>query len=499
MATILSEQSRTFNEFLLLPNLTRRDCIPSNVILTTPLAKFRVGEQTRFSLNSPIVSSAMQAVSGEKLSVALAKEGGISFVFCSQSIEKQVEMIRNIKKYKSGFVVSDANVSVNDTLEKVLSVIKETGHSTIVVTEDGTLDGNFRGLVTSKDYRLSRDSHDKLVRDFMTPIEKLVTANDGVTLSEANDIIWDNKINCLPVLDGKRIKYLIFRKDYDDHKENPLSIFDKQKRFAVGAAVNTRDYKERIPALHDAGADVFCIDSSDGFSEWQADVISFVRSMYGDEVIIGAGNVVDKAAFDFLASAGADFVKVGIGGGSICITREQKGIGRGQASALIDVVKARDEYLEKTGIYIPICSDGGIVHDNHLIIALSLGADFVMMGRYFARFDESPSRKVVLNNTYVKEYWAEGSNRAKNWQRYDMGDNNSLSFEEGVDSYVPYAGKLADNVKSTLYKIKSTMCNCGALSLQELHDVARLVMVSSTSILEGKPHDIMLRNTDIDN
>jgi len=353
------------------------------------------------------------------------------------------------------------------------------------------------GLITSRDYRVSRDGNDKLVKDIMTPFKKLVIAYEGITLSEANNVIWDNKINCLPILDNNnKLKFMIFRKDYDEHKENPLALVDYDKKFMVGAAINTRDYKERIPALFSAGVDIFCIDSSDGYSEWQKDVIEFAKDKYGDKIKIGAGNVVDEEAFVYLANAGADFVKVGIGGGSICITREQKGIGRGQASALIDVVNARDKYYEKNNEYIPICSDGGIVYDNHIIIALALGADFVMMGRYFARFDESPSKKVIVNNNYYKEYWAEGSNRAKNWQRYDMGDNKDLSFEEGVDSYIPYAGELSDNVKSTIYKIKSTMCNCGSLTIEDFHKKARLTVVSSTSISEGKPHDVLLKSTE---
>ena len=204
--------------------------------------------------------------------------------------------------------------------------------------------------------------------------------------------------------------------------------------------------------------------------------------------------MVDAEGFRFLADAGADFVKIGIGGGSICITRETKGIGRGQATAVIEVAKARDEYYKETGIYVPICSDGGIVHDYHITLALAMGADFVMLGRYFARFDESPTNKVRINGQYMKEYWGEGSNRARNWQRYDLGGSTKLSFEEGVDSYVPYAGSLADGVQTTLYKVKSTMCNCGALSIPELQQKAKLTVVSSTSIVEGGSHDVVLKN-----
>ena len=289
------------------------------------------------------------------------------------------------------------------------------------------------------------------------------------------------------------MKYLVFRKDYTAHKENPLELLDQHKRLMVGAGINTRDYHDRVPALVEAGADLLCVDSSDGFTEWQFETIKTIKEKYKDEVKVGGGNVVDREGFLYLAEAGADFIKVGIGGGSICITREQKGIGRGQATAVIEVAKARDEYYQRTGIYIPICSDGGIVHDYHIVLALAMGADFVMLGRYFARFDESPTRKIRQGMNYVKEYWGEGSNRARNWARYDQSDEERLTFEEGVDSYVPYAGKLKDNLDGTLAKIKSTMCNCGALTIPELQQKARLTLVSPLTLREGSAHDVILR------
>lgn len=336
----------------------------------------------------------------------------------------------------------------------------------------------------------------ELVRDFMTPYEKLITAPADTTLKEANNIIWDHKLNSLPLVDDQHnLVYMVFRKDYDMHKENTLELLDKDKRYVVGAGINTRDYAERVPALIEAGADVLCIDSSEGFSEWQSRTIDWIRAHYGEDVKVGAGNVVDRDGFRFLAEAGADFVKVGIGGGSICITREQKGIGRGQATALIEVAAARDEYFEETGIYVPICSDGGIVQDYHVTLALAMGADFIMLGRYFSRFDESPTNKVNINGQFMKEYWGEGSARARNWQRYDMGGDKKLSFEEGVDSYVPYAGSLKDNVTLTLNKVRSTMCNCGALTIPELQKNAKMTLVSSTSIVEGGAHDVLLKDT----
>jgi len=502
MAEILKDVSRTFNEFLLLPNLTDERCVPSNVSLKTPFVKFKKGEEPKYYGNIPFVSAIMQAVSGEKMAIALAREGGCSFIYGSQSIESQAEMVRRVKKCKAGFIDSDSNVKSGTPLREVIELVKKTGHSTVTITEDGTSNGKFLGLVTDKDYRITRDDLDSPIDNYMTPREKIVCAKRGISLVEANDIIWENKISCLPILDeNDNLEYLVFRKDYEDRKNNPYSLLDENKRYIVGAGINTRDYEERIPALVEAGVDMICMDSSDGYSVWQKNTIDWVREHYGDDVKIGAGNVVDKEGFYYLAEAGADFIKVGVGGGSICITREQKGIGRGQASALIDVVEARNEYYERTGVYIPICSDGGIVHDYHITLSIAMGADFVMMGRYFARFDESPTRVVKIGGNFVKEYWGEGSNRARNWQRYDLGEagKNKLSFEEGVDSYIPYAGPLKDNLAITISKIKSTMCNCGSISIKEFHEKARLTLVSSVSIKEGSAHDVLLKEVQNDN
>ena len=495
MAKFINEPSHTFNEYLLIPGYSSSECIPANVSLKTPLVKFKKGEKPAIEMNIPMISAIMQAVSGDKLAIALATEGGVSFIYGSQSIEDQAAMVKRVKEHKAGFVKSDSNLSPEATLADVVALKERTGHSTVAITEDGTADGKLVGIVTGRDYRVSRMDPSMKVADFMTPFEKLITAPEGTTLKEANDIIWDHKLNSLPIIDkDQKLCSFVFRKDYDKHKKNPNELLDEHKRYVVGAGINTRDYAERIPALVEAGVDVVCIDSSEGFSEWQARTSKWVRDNYGDSVKIGAGNVVDAAGFRFLAECGADFIKVGIGGGSICITRETKGIGRGQATSLIEVCAERDKYFEETGIYVPVASDGGIVYDHHITLALAMGADFVMLGRYFARFDESPSNKVIIGGTYYKEYWGEGSARARNWQRYDLGGDKKLSFEEGVDSYVPYAGKLKDNVAITLAKIKSTMCNCGALTIPELQEKATLTLVSSTSIVEGGAHDVIQKD-----
>ena len=498
MAYYFSEPSRTFSEYLLVPGYSSAECMPANVSLRTPIVKYKKGEDSALYANIPLVSAIMQAVSDDRMAVALAQEGGISFIYGSQTIEQEAAMVARVKAYKAGFIVSDSNIKPDQTLGDILELKKQTGHSTVAVTEDGTATGKLLGIVTSRDYRISRMELTEKVETFMTPFEKLITAPADTTLKECNNIIWDHKLNALPLVDeNQHLVYMVFRKDYDSHKKNTLELLDSDKRYVVGAGINTRDYEERVPALIAAGADVLCIDSSEGYSEWQSRTLAWIRENYGDSVKVGAGNVVDREGFRFLAEAGADFIKIGIGGGSICITREQKGIGRGQATAVMEVAAARDEYYRETGIYIPICSDGGIVHDYHVTLALAMGADFCMLGRYFSRFDESPTNKVNINGTFMKEYWGEGSARARNWQRYDMGGAKKLSFEEGVDSYVPYAGSLHDNLNLTLSKVRSTMCNCGALTIPELQAKAKITLVSATSIVEGGAHDVVLKDSTI--
>ena len=474
MAKIINEPSHTFNEYLLIPGYSDHNHIPANVSLKTPLTKFKKGEKPAIEMNIPMISAIMQSVSGDRLAVALAKEGGVSFIYGSQTVEDEAAMVKRAKDHKAGFVVSDSNLTPEHTMADVVALKEQKGHSTVAITEDGTAGGRLVGIVTGRDYRVTRMDPATKVKEFMTPLDKLITAPEGTTLKEANDIIWDHKLNSLPIVDSEgRLLYFVFRKDYESHKKNPNELLDANKRYVVGAGINTRDYAQRVPALVEAGADVLCIDSSEGFSEWQKLTIDWIRQHYGDTV------------------------KVGIGGGSICITRETKGIGRGQATALIEVCAERDRYFEETGIYIPVGSDGGIVYDHHITLALAMGADFVMLGRYFARFDESPTNKVNIGGTYYKEYWGEGSARARNWMRYDLGGDKKLSFEEGVDSYVPYAGSLKDNVALSLSKVRSTMCNCGALTIPELQEKATLTLVSATSIVEGGAHDVIQKEKNV--
>jgi IMP dehydrogenase len=487
MAKIVDDISRTFHEYLLLPGLTKKKHTSANVSLKVSIQKYNSKDGKGAELNIPFVSSSMQSVSGPDLAVALARKGGAAFIYCSQGIDSQAEMVKSVKEHKAGFVESDSNLSPSATLQDAVDLRKQTGHSTIAITEKGGKNTKLLGILTSKDFWEFKDDLSKPVSKYYTPLEKLVMAKEGVSLQAATELLWKNKKECLPVIDKKgNLKYLVFRKDYFDHKSNPDELTDSRKRLFVGAALNTYDYKERSRALVDAGVDCLCLDSSDGYTEWQYEACKYIRREYGDSIILGGGNVVTASGFKYLVEeAGVDFVKVGIGGGSICTTREQKGLGRGQASAVMEIAAIRDKYFKEKKTYIPICSDGGLNSDTQVIIALAMGADFVMMGKYFAMTDESPTPKINYRGRLYKPYWGEGSNRARNWQRYSQSENNQLIFEEGVDAYVPYSGRLADKVDVSTAKIKAAMCNVGVLGIKEFHEKAELTRVSEMTLVEG--------------
>jgi IMP dehydrogenase len=478
---ILEETSRSLNEYLLIPNLTKEGCAPDQVDLGAPLVRHRVGQEPVIRVAVPLTSAIMQAISSPRMAIALAQCGGLGFIHQNQSIEAQAEDVRSVKRHKAGFRHSEINVKPTATLAEVGELLGRAEQDVAAVTDDGSPGGIFLGLIGRNDFHPQRHSLSDFAESRMRPAAEMVTAPTSIGLSEANALLWDKRIYVLPVVDaGGHLVSLVLRRDYELHKRFRNETIDTEKRFRVGAGINTRDYADRIPALVQAGADVLCIDSSDGYSEWQKNTLEFARARYGDQVFTGAGNVVDGRAFRYLADAGAAFVKVGIGGGSICITRDQKGIGRGQASALIDVVRERDQYAAETGVYIPVCCDGGVLSDAHMAVAFALGADFMMLGRYFARFEESPSRLVKVNGQLYKEYWGEGSERARNWTRYDQGEDR-IVFEEGVDGYVPFAGSMYDNVARTMTKLKATMVSCGSLTLPGFHDSAVLVTVSAAS------------------
>jgi IMP dehydrogenase len=494
---ILDETSRTLNEYLLVPNLTTEECTPANVDLGAPLVRHKLGAEPAIRIAVPLTSAIMQAVSSPRMAIALAQCGGITFIHHNQSVAGQAEMVSSVKRHKAGFRYSDINIKPTATLGEVAQLLQAAERDIAVVTDDGSPKGLFLGLISTHDFHPKRHRLEDSVESRMRVARNLVTASPSISLPEANTLIWDNRLDLLPIVgESGRLESIVLRRDYELHKTFQNETIDDEKRFRVGAGVNTHDYRERVPALVEAGADVLCLDSSDGYSVWQRNALHYVKSEFGPDTFIGAGNVVDGRGFRYLAEAGADFVKVGIGGGSICITRDQKGIGRGQASALLDVVRERDAYAAETGQYVPICCDGGVLNDYHMAIAFAIGADFMMLGRYFARFDESPSRLVRVDGQFFKEYWGEGSQRARNWARYDQGGER-LVFEEGVDGYVPYAGSLYDNVALTMAKLKATLVSCGSTTLRSFHENAVLVEVSHQSYLQNS-HEVQLRERPYD-
>ena len=303
MAFYYNEPSHTFSEYLLVPGYSSAQCIPANASLRTPITKFRKGEEPAISMNIPLVSAIMQSVSDDNMAIALAKEGGISFIYGSQTVEQQAEMVTRVKNYKAGFVSSDSNVRPDQTLADILVLKSETGHATVAVTDDGTANGKLVGIVTSRDYRVSRMDPATRISEFMPPIENVIYAKEGISLKEANNVIWDHKLNALPILDNnQRLVAFVFRKDYDSHKENPLELLDTSKRYIVGAGINTKDFAERVPALVEAGADILCIDSSEGFSEWQKLTIEFIRKNYGDSVKVLPNNLAGPIWYERVAS-----------------------------------------------------------------------------------------------------------------------------------------------------------------------------------------------------
>jgi IMP dehydrogenase len=497
MAKILEDISRTFSEYLLVPQLTGKEHVPADVTIEAPAAKYAAGARPRLSLNIPFVSAIMQAVSGPDLAIALARKGGVSFIYGSQPGDEEALMVSKVKMHKAGFVGSDSNLRPENTLREALALTKKTGHSTMPVTRDGRADSTFLGIVTEKDFSEFEDDLSQPVSKFMTSAENVVCGTVGISLHEANSLLRKSKKECLPILDKKgNLQSLVFRKDYIDHRANPNEMLDSLKRLVVGAGINTHDYQKRVPVLVDAGVDILCFDASDGYSEFQKVAALWVRKKYGDSVVLGGGNVVSAEGFRYLVEeAKLDFIKVGIGGGSICITREQKGIGRGQASALLEVVAERDRYFRETGIYVPVCSDGGLANDTQIIIALAMGADFVMMGRYFAMTNESPPPKVSIGGRMYKPYWGEGSNRARNWQRYQYNEPDdggpSMKFEEGVDAYVPIVGSVSDVLEVTIAKLRSTMCNMGAMNLREFAEKAVLTRISEQTFVEGGTSNVI--------
>ena len=484
---IITEPSRTLMEFRLLPGLTTKESTLFNISLKTPLV-YSKDENSKYFLNIPIVSAAMQSVSGVKMAIELAKVGGTAFIFCSQTVEQEAQMVRDIKKYKAGFV-PPKTVLPDLPIKELFELTRTRSYNTFPVVDDNH---KLLGIITKNDYDV-KPHGEMLVKDRMISRSDLAVGVNIDDIKEANTLLRETHQSVLPIVDeNDKLLYLVFRKDIRNHLDNPNEVVDEHKRYLATAAINTHDHEQRVPALIEAGVDILAIDASDGHSEYQGTTLKWITKNYPDVPVIG-GNIITGEGFDYLVENGARAVKVGMGGGSICITQEQKGTGRGLATSIMKVAEARDAYLKKTGEYIPLVADGGIVNSKDVVVALALGADYAMMGRYFARMDESPTEKVTLRNQVMKPYWGEGSARAREWKalRYQQ-----INFVEGVEGFVQYAGKLRDNIPEALAKIRASMSSVGAATIKELHHKAELEVVSALSIREGQVHDIYLPGND---
>lgn len=508
-----SNPSRTFMEYRFLTQLTPKDCTPEKISLKTPLTRYERDkgfESAKIVLNIPFMSAAMQAVTGARLAITLAQEGGIGTHYCSQTIEDEAAKVAEVKNEKAGFVKPET-LKPEQTVQEAFKKAKQDGHSIYpVVNPEGILLGSInvnylRGRLQEAKLgevmrRFIPESLEDIIerkrRDTNTETEELVKlareyipfAYAGIDLREANRIMG-NDHKCLTIIrkDGT-LDSLVFRKDVQQHINHPNELVDADKRYVTAAALNTHDYKERAAALVQSGVDLLVIDSSDGFTEYQKECIEFCKKNYADTPIMG-GNIITAKAFDYLVGAGADVIKVGMGGGSICITQEQKGTGRGQATAVAEVVKARDEYYQKTGIYIPIISDGGHSDAKDMLLALAFGAEAVMLGRVFAGCEES-NAPFHPETKRLKQYWGEGHSRARAWREKRYGQT---SFNEGVDGLIPYVGKMSENVLADiLFKMKATMVSCGTKTTQDLQKTAEIELISEASRVEGKAHDIII-------
>ncbi len=484
--------SRTLHEFLLQPSFVRDDVSVDDVNLVTDFVVSDKG----LKLNIPILTAAMQSVTGPRMARGIAKLGGAGVIYCSQTIEDEARMVREVKRTKAGFVTPEV-LSPEDTLGYAAEKMRTTGYSKFPVTSDGTSNGILLGLLTDNDF--DADLHKPLaVNVRMRKIEDLDVAYDDKVHDDikiANNRIKEGHHSVLPIIyrDSKRLKALVFRKDMIEHEENPHELLDNDKRYIVGAAINTHDYKQRAPSMIEAGADFLVIDTSQGFSEFVRKTMIYLKKEFSHVPIIG-GNVVTADGFRFLVECGADAVKVGMGSGSICITQEQIGVGSGQATAVKEVSDARDWYLKEKKIYIPICSDGSIITARDMLNALALGADYVMTGGYVAGTDESNGPEDIVRKDVDgrmmemrgKHYWGEGSNKAKEWSGNRYGNTR---FEEGIETIVPYAGSLKDRLSRALSQVRDGMRKSGSYSIHDLHKnaVLRLVSPTSLTISRGKP------------
>jgi len=484
MAQVLNNPSHSLKEFRILPGYTPADGNASNVSLKTRLC--RKGNDYLY-LHTPFLSAAMQAVTGGEMAIALAQFGGIGILPVSQPTEQQCAKIDQVKRFKAGFQTNILTLAPDQPIAEIVEIIHQTGYTTFPVTESGQFHDKLIGVLTDKDFDERRDLDCRVASRMKTDVQAGVEVND---LKAANELMIRYGRGFLPIISKEGVlQTVVFKKDLDKHLRHPNESIDSKKRLLIGSAVSTHpEDRERVQTLIEHEVDVLLIDASDGHTEHQRQMLQFIKE-HTDVPVIG-GNVVTREGFRFLAEAGADAIKVGMGIGSGCTTQEVKATGRGQGTTLMEIGRERDQMEKESGVYLPIIADGGISGPAEMSVALALGADAVMMGNFFARYTESQGN-LVRNDAgeIVKEYWMEGSLRAHNMRRYAQTKENF--FEEGISGYVPHVGSIHDKLPTIIQMLSATLATAGCRTIDELHENAVLEMQSHTALMDSQIHDIV--------
>ncbi|HHU48531.1 MAG TPA: IMP dehydrogenase [Clostridiales bacterium] len=474
MQKLVPKEGLTFDDVLLIPQ--ESNVLPSEVNLTTWLTK-------KIKLNIPLMSAAMDTVTENRLAIAIAREGGIGIIHKNMSIEEQADQVDKVKRSEHGVIVDPFYLSKDHLLSDAAGLMEKYRISGVPITEKGKL----IGIITNRDIRFETD-FTKWIEGVMTS-ENLVTAPEGTTLSEAQEILRKYKVEKLPIVDENgMLKGLITIKDIEKAIQYPNSAKDQKGRLLVGAAVGiAKDTMERIDALIKANVDVIAVDTAHGHSQNVINLVKKIKSTYPDLQLI-AGNVATAEATRALIDAGADCIKVGIGPGSICTTRVVAGIGVPQITAIYNCAQEADKHG------IPVIADGGIKYSGDITKAIAAGASAVMLGSLLAGTEESPGETEIFQGRRFKVYRGMGSMSAMaagSKDRYFQEDSNKL-VPEGVEGRVPFKGPLTDTIYQLAGGLRSGMGYCGTPTIQDLRTKTKFIKITGAGLRENHPHDIYI-------
>ena len=466
----------TFDDVLLIPQAS--EVIPSEVVLKTKLTK-------KLELNVPILSAAMDTVTESQLAIAIAREGGIGFIHKNMTIERQAEEVAKVKRSESGMITNPITLREHAILKEANELMKMYKISGLPVVDE---ENNLKGIITNRDLKYREDLSVKVV-DIMTK-QPLITAPVGTTLDEAKQILLEHRIEKLPIVEGDKLKGLITIKDIDNVINYPNAAKDLHGRLRVGAGVGVgTDTIRRVKALVDAGVDIIAVDSAHGHSKGVIERIKEIRAEFPDLDIIGGNIVTPEAALD-LIEAGVNAVKVGVGPGSICTTRVVAGVGVPQVSAVMQVA----EVCHERGI--GVIADGGIKLSGDVVKAIAAGADCVMLGGMLAGTDEAPGEEILYNGRKFKTYAGMGSlaamKRGSSDRYFQLESATDKLVPEGIESMVPYKGRLKDTVYQICGGLRSGMGYCGAPTIKDLKENGKFVKITGAGLAESHPHDVII-------